>query len=182
VNDLVTRHRLACDGFSAIVQQADGHWDSPSPCPEWDARAVVEHVIGFHDVLLLRPLDAKPERPKGEPSARWAITVLAIFSVLGRPTEDLKINRLLPALTSDVLVHTWDLAMAVGVVPRLDPDLCSICCEFVLPNDRQLRESGMFAPAFEVPGEADAATRLVAFLGRDPAWTWSDHTDRSQPK
>ena len=32
----------------------DGRWDRPSPCADWDARGVVEHVIGFHEVLVLR--------------------------------------------------------------------------------------------------------------------------------
>jgi len=176
VNDLVSRHRRACDGFSAVVQQGDGRWDNPSPCPQWDARGVVEHVIGFHDVLLLRPMGAKPERPKGDPIARWAVTVPAIFSVLERTSTevldtDVTIDRLLPALTADVLVHTWDLARAIDVDPRLDPELCVICYDIVRPNDERLRESGMFAPIVPVPDDADPATRLVTFLGRNPGWT-----------
>jgi hypothetical protein len=36
---------------------------------------VLEHVIGFHDVLLLRPLGLKPDRPRDEPCRRWELTV-----------------------------------------------------------------------------------------------------------
>jgi hypothetical protein len=78
----IYRHRRACYGFGAVVDQADGRWDRPSPCPEWDARAVLEHVIGFHEVLLLRPLGVKANRPKDEVPSRWTATQLAIFTVL----------------------------------------------------------------------------------------------------
>ena len=181
MNEAMERHLRACDGFSLIVDQGEGHWTGPSPCPGWDARGVVEHVIGFHDVLLLRPLGAKPRRPKHDPVARWAVTVPAIESALGRAAirrpddpagaPEVDLDRLLPVLTAEVLVHTWDLARAIGVDPRLDPELCEISSGVVEPNDRSLRASGMFGPAVAVRAGADAATRLVAFLGRDPGWT-----------
>jgi hypothetical protein len=45
----------------------------------------LEHVIGFHDVLLLRPLDAKPQRPKGDPVGRWIATVRALDQLFMLP-------------------------------------------------------------------------------------------------
>src|ERR1700733_15458123 len=66
-------HLAVCQRFSAAVRAADRKWERPSPCDAWDARAVLEHVIGFHDVLLLRPLGLKPERPD-DPRARWQVT------------------------------------------------------------------------------------------------------------
>lgn len=181
MDETIARHRAACEGFSAIVGQADGSWESRSPCSEWDARGVMEHVIGFHDVLLLRPTGTKPSRPKDDPVGRWAVTVPAIDSAVerisaesgaadaDRPPVDL--GRLLPMLTTDVLVHTWDLARAVGVDHRLDPELCEISYELARSNEERLRAQGMFGPAVPVTEDADAPTRLIAFLGRDPEWT-----------
>jgi uncharacterized protein (TIGR03086 family) len=181
MNDAVERHICACEGFSAIVARAEGRWERPSPCSDWDARGVVEHMIGFHDVLVLRPLNAKPERPKGDPSERWAVTVTALSTVLQRiahnpesieevdSTSDL--GRLLPALTVEALVHTWDLARAVGVNAALDVDLCKIVYQTVRSNEKQFRDVGMFGPPVPVPDDSDAGTKLVALLGRDPAWT-----------
>jgi len=181
VDDVVGRHRAACEGFSAIVRQGEGKWDRPSPCDEWDARSIVEHVIGFHDVLLLRPMGAKPPRPRGDPVERWAVTVPAIFTAIDRAlaagsetdggSAEVDVGRLLPVLTTDVVVHTWDLARAIDVDPRLDNELCELCDRVVRPNDERLRASKMFGPAVPVPDGSDAATRLVAFLGRDPGWT-----------
>ena len=101
MSDVITNHRRACRGFSAVVAQGEGSWENPSPCSEWDARGVVEHVIGFHDQLLLLPTGTKPTRPKDDPIARWAETVPAIDSamkVAPMPPE-VDLDRLLPALT-----------------------------------------------------------------------------------
>jgi hypothetical protein len=68
--------------LTIVVRSSTGHWDAPSPCAELDARGVVEHVIGFHDVLLLRPWTPSPTRPKDDPQTRWALTVDALFSTL----------------------------------------------------------------------------------------------------
>lgn len=166
-----------------MVNQAEGRWDNPSPCAEWDARGVVEHVIGFHDVLLLRPMGTKPSRPRHDPKARWTVTLSAILATLDQPhrpttTGDASppdLERLLPMLTLDVLVHSWDLARAVSVEPQLDPELCRIAYQAVRSNDQRLRNSGMFGPAVSVSDDADPTALLVSFLGRDPAWKSSDH-------
>ena len=141
---------------------------------------MVEHVIGFHDVLLLRPAGTKPARPKDDPARRWALTVPAILATVDRPAGDdpaavgepdaPDLDRLLPVLTIDVLAHTWDLARAVGVDPQLDPELCQIAYQTVQSNDHRLRASGMFGTAVRVGEDADPPTRLIAFLGRDPTW------------
>jgi hypothetical protein len=62
--EIARRHLRVCARFSDAVGAADGHWRQPSPCAKWDARGVLEHVIGFHDVLMLRPLAVKPDRPR----------------------------------------------------------------------------------------------------------------------
>jgi uncharacterized protein (TIGR03086 family) len=178
--DVIARHLRACDGFTAVVEGVGDHWSWPSPCPEWDARGVVEHVIGFHDVLLLRPLGAKPDRPKGDPTTRWAVTVPAIASVLHSAGDglvlsvpggaDIDLVRLLPMLTTDVLTHTWDLAKAAGTPVSLDPELCMDAYQAVRHNVESLESTGMFGSPVPVPDDADVTTTLVALLGRDPAW------------
>jgi uncharacterized protein (TIGR03086 family) len=187
IDDRAATHVAVCRRFADAIEAVDGHWNRPTPCPEWDARGVVEHVIGFHDVLLLRPLDAKPHRPPDDPVERWAVTVDALDGLFARPglfdavievpargeapASTVDAGRLVPILSQDVLVHTWDLARAVGADDRLDADLCA---KFLarLPDDPDaLAKSGMFASPVSVPDGADAQTRLLARLGRDPNWT-----------
>lgn len=171
MTDTVEDHRRACDAFGVAVGLADGRWGAPSPCTEWDARGVLEHVIGFHDVLILRPLGAKPERPKDDPQTRWAVTAQALSVALARPgVMDERRASLLGALTTDVLVHTWDLSVAIGVDVELDPELCRIGLERALAHQKQLEESGLYALPIDLIEGAGLQDRLLAVFGRDPSW------------
>jgi uncharacterized protein (TIGR03086 family) len=176
-------HLAVCRRFGDTVRLGDGKWDRRSPCDEWDARSVLEHVIGFHDVLLLRPLGLKPERPRDDPARRWQLTVDRLAAALevdglfervveipvvgSNPATRLDANRLVPRLTRDVLVHTWDLARAIGADDRLDPRWCAL---FIEQLSTAPPASGLFAPPIPVDDAADPQTKLLARLGRDPAW------------
>ena len=171
MHDVVLDHRQACSGFTAVVDAAPGRWSSPSPCAGWDARGVLEHVIGFHDVLLLRPLGAKPARPKDEPVKRWALTADALFAALDRPgaLADGR-GQLMGALTTEVLVHTWDLARAIGMEVVLDQRLCRVGLDRATANRDKLESSGTFGPPVSVSGVAPIADQLLGLFGRDPQW------------
>lgn len=174
LSSLVERHRRACSGFGRAVSAADGKWARATPCSEWDARALVEHVIGFHEVLLLKRLGVRAHRPRDDTVERWLATERALFGALegeaAAPSGAVDVVQLLPILTADVLAHTWDLARAVGADATLDATLCEHALATVEPNDERLRASGMFGARVSVPAGADAQTRLVAFFGRDPQW------------
>ena len=132
---------------------------------------MLDHVIGFHDVLLLRPLGLKPNRPRDDPRARWQATYDALTEALesGRAAQ-LDAYGLMPNLTRDVLVHTWDLARAVGADDRLDPGWCELFYAGLPTDRRALTASGMFKPPVAGNDEIGIQARLLARLGRDPAW------------
>ncbi len=179
-------HLAVCRRFGDAVEAAEGKWDRLSPCDGWDARAVVEHVIGFHDVLVLRPLGMKPERPRDNPRDRWELTFDSLRAALAReglfervvdipavgnnPATTLDARKLLPRLTQDVLVHTWDLARAVGADDRLDPEWCAVFFDEAPADPHSLSASGMFAAPVAVDDRADVQSKLLARLGRDPSW------------
>jgi hypothetical protein len=143
---------------------------------------VLEHVIGFHDVLLLTPFEAKPARPRDDPVARWEVTFEAIVTVLGPDgplgdagpgragSEEPKISKLLPLVTSDVLVHTWDLSRSIGAEVVLDGELCRMALEGARRNEEARLASGMFGAPVDLPEGADDQSLLVAQMGRDPSW------------
>jgi uncharacterized protein (TIGR03086 family) len=167
MDEVIERHRAACNGFGRVAHAVPAAaWTAPTPCPDWDARAVVEHAIGFHEVLLLRPAGVRAHRPREGAAARWDATNAAIFTALAAdPAFD---RNLIGALTTDMLVHTWDLAVATGVDPALD----AAACERALAHAYAagFARGDMIGPEFSVDATADSATRLVAFYGRDPAW------------
>lgn len=159
-------HLAVCRRFSDAVGSGEGKWDRPTPCANWDARAVVEHVIGFHDVLLLRPLGLKSDRPRDDPRRRWDLTVDRLGEAFARTVP----TKLVPRLTRDVLVHTWDLARAVGADDRLDPGWCATFFSRLPADLDALSTSGMFAAPIVVDDDADIQSKLLAALGRDPSW------------
>jgi uncharacterized protein (TIGR03086 family) len=74
--------------------------------------------------------------------------------------------------TPDVLIHTWDLARAAGLDEVLDPGEVARNVAGVEAMDptveEAMRDSGHYGPRVEVPADADAQTRLLAFMGRRP--------------
>jgi len=130
---------------------------------------VLEHVIGFHDVLVLGPLGAKPRRPRDDPAQRWILTAQALGAALSVPGVLEAQGSLIGYLTTEVLVHTWDLAKAVGVTVALDARLCGVGLDRALAHGAPLR-ADMFAPAFAVAEGASVQDRLLGIFGRDPHW------------
>jgi uncharacterized protein (TIGR03086 family) len=181
------RHLAVCQRFGESVRAANGKWDRRSPCEAWDARGVLEHVIGFHDVLLLRPLGLRPDRPRDDPQIRWELTygqlekafepgrrlferVVDIPELQGNPATRLDAGAMMPNLTRDVLVHTWDLARAVDADDRLDARWCELFY-VALPSDPGgLTVSGMFDAPVSVGDQTDVQSKLLARLGRNPGW------------
>ena len=142
---------------------------------------MVEHVIGFHEFLLLRPLGVRARRPREDPAARWQATREALFAalasddVLDRSTElpgggTSTPRTMLGALTTDVLVHSWDLGAAAGIDVALDPQLCERAYDAAVTSGLA-RDDGMVGPEVTVSPGADPVTRLIAFYGRDPSWS-----------
>ena len=178
----VTRHRRALAGFTATTEQVPNDaWGRPTPCTEWDVRELVEHVIGFHEFLLLGPLGVRAHRPRVGPLARWRATQRAIGTVLDDPcTLDAaaeyfdgarrRPRELLAALADDTVVHTWDLARAVGAPDRLAADLCALAYTDALRQTAARQTSDLFAAAVAVAPHAPVQDRVLGLLGRDPAW------------
>ena len=72
--------------------------------------------------------------------------------------------------TSDVFMHTWDLARATGQDDALDAGMCDHLFRGMDPMAEMLYASGQYGPRVFVPEGSDAQTRLLGLIGRDPAW------------
>jgi uncharacterized protein (TIGR03086 family) len=182
VREVAARFRKVAEGFTARVDAVppDG-WDRPAPCEGWVARDVVRHLAETTAVLLAR---ADVELPAGpsvddDPAEAWAAVRDAVQAVLDdatvatrsfdTPVGPMALEEFLGRFgVGDVLVHTWDLARAVGLDERLDPDEVHRLYEMMVPNDEMMRQGGAFAPKVAVPDDADEQTRLIAFTGRQP--------------
>lgn len=177
-------HRRIAGEFTATVEgTAPAAWDNPAPPEGWVARDVVRHLVEWFPGFLqgaagitLRPGPSVDDDPVGA----WRAQTEAVQALLDDPAaaereHDLPhigtmslANAVDMIYTGDVFLHRWDLARATGQDETLDPVRCAEMLEGMLPMDAALRQSGHYGPRVEIPDDADAQTRLLAFIGRTP--------------
>ena len=177
------RYRRVADAFGDRVRAVPaGAWGNPSPCEGWAARDVVRHLVEWLPAFFFGTWELdRPAIPPvdDDPAAAWQAldgairTALADPAVAGSrrdtPMGPATFARMIDTIcTGDVLVHTWDLARATGQDVTLDPDEVGRMLDGIEVHDEALRESGHYGPRVAVPDDADAQTRLLAFLGRRP--------------
>lgn len=175
------RHRAIAGGFTARVH-GSSDWDAPAPVPGWRARDVVAHLVEWFPDFLETATGLVLRRgpsPQDDPVAAWQVHTDAVQRVLDGPDSatpfrhpmvgELPLPQAVDRFyTSDVFMHTWDLARATGQDERLDPDTCAELLAGMEPIEELMRSSGQFGPRVPVPADADVQTRLLGFIGRNP--------------
>ncbi|MCJ7670493.1 MAG: TIGR03086 family protein, partial [Acidimicrobiia bacterium] len=69
-------------------------------------------------------------------------------------------------MTTDALIHSWDLARGIGAEETLDAELVALVYERTFPIAEQLQDTGLFAPPVPVSDDAPLQTKLLALFGR----------------
>lgn len=174
------RHRIYADRFT-LVASGVTDWDAPTPVAEWCTRDVVDHLVTWFGGFLETGASIRlPDHANADPSRRWAERARDVQALLNAPPDhlfrhpqigelpvDVAIDRF---YTSDVFMHTWDLARASGQDARLDPEACAELLAGMEAMEDVIRASGQYGAPVEVPANAHVQTRLIAFIGRDPEW------------
>jgi uncharacterized protein (TIGR03086 family) len=153
---------------------ADAQWAASTPCEEWTVRDLVDHAVGVQ-VRYGAPLGAAA--PDG---ADWAAARAALVAALAAPGAldgtvdhpalgEVPKAALVGIATYDLLIHTWDLARAIGADEALpaEPVAAAEQALRALPAD-VVRSPGRYATEVEVPADADPQARMLAFAGRRP--------------
>ena len=69
----------------------------------------------------------------------------------------------------DQLIHTWDLAVAIGGDRALDAEVVEAVVAMFLPQMPEIgRRAGLVGPEVAVPATASAQSRLLGAMGRRP--------------
>jgi len=185
MSDAAERHRTHAAAFGARVRGVEA-WDAPTPVPGWTARDVVGHLLEWFPGFLAQgsgiELPAGPSVDE-DPVRAWQHHADAVQAVLDDesaatstfahpyvPAQPLA-DAIDTIYTSDVFMHTWDLARATGQDDRLDDAECEGLLAGMAQMDEVLRASGQFGPRVAVPPDADPTARLMGFIGRDPDWS-----------
>lgn len=173
--------RLSATFSSRVAAVHDDQWDDPTPCDDWTVRDLVAHVVESHGMFvgfIDRELPAGPS-VADDPVAAFAGARDAVLTLLRDPatathtyeghlgtrTFEWAVDSF---LSFDLVVHGWDLARATGQDETIDPeDLDRVARDAEEWGD-MARAPGVFGQPVEAPSDADAQTRVLAFLGRRP--------------
>lgn len=194
VADVVERYeRVSADFLRRLRAVAPPQWTGPTPCAEWNVRALVNHMArGNHNYaelvaggtaaqfLRLRDVDALG----ADPVEAFAGSVRACAEAFARPGALDRVldyplgaipgRQALAVRIADSLIHTWDLARAIGADEQLDPDLVAWVGEHVddIYSGLAERPAGathrFFAPPIDVAAGAARQDQLLGLFGRVP--------------
>ncbi len=160
-----------------------GDLDRPTPCASWAVRDLVAHMIWMCQVFAagLHGDDMPPAPgPIGDdPAATYAAAAAAAMDgwrtadwqdmTLALPFSQLPAAIGVRVFVGDALIHSWDLATALGRPFRIDDDLAATQLEMMQRfYDADNRgPDAAFDLAKACPPDASAGDRLIALSGRD---------------
>ncbi len=175
--------QLTAHAAFAVHLSAVTDWTAPTPDTEWNVRQLVSHVIEEQQWVLpllagrtvaearsrLDPLGDDLAAEWARHSARaieaWADVDLERIIRLSR--DAVPAGQYLAEQVSDVIIHTWDLARAIGTDDTIPTELAAAAWTVFVPQRDTLEASGLYAAAVSVPADAPLQTRLLALTGRD---------------
>jgi uncharacterized protein (TIGR03086 family) len=188
-------HRRSVDEFvarlDALAAVGGDGWHAPTPCPEWDVRALLNHVV-YEDLWTVPMMDGATiaevgdrfegdvlgDDPVGAARAACEVATMAAASgvVAGRTVHlsfgDTPAEEYAYQLAADHIIHGWDLAAATGADRTIDPELVKACAEWFADREEIYRSAGATGPRPGVdPEPDDPQARLLLAFGRDPGWT-----------
>lgn len=186
--ELIDAFDTAFDEWDRIVHEVDArHLDAPTGCSEWNVRELLNHLISEHlwapPLLGGAPLQEVGSRFDGDltgddPVAAWEQAGAASRPAFHRPGAlDGQVHVTggrTPAeeygwqMTSDLAVHSWDLAQGTGSRWHIPDELGTDLYDRVAPQIDGLQGLGLFGPPQDPPPNAGPPERLLSLLGRNP--------------
>ncbi|MGZ4716855.1 MAG: TIGR03086 family metal-binding protein [Acidimicrobiales bacterium] len=186
MSELIVLFRRAAECFGRHVHSiGEEQWHDPTPDTEWDVRMLVNHVAV--EQLWVPPLIQGSsvadigsrfdgDQLGDDPVAMWDAAVSGSLTAFGGPGALERAVSLSSGekptaeycweMTTDALIHSWDLARGIGADETLDPELVELVYERTLPIAEHLHETGLFAPPVPVPADSPLQTKLLAVFGR----------------
>lgn len=173
----------ALELFDSRVRATPGTaWASPSPCEGWTARDVLAHLVtnlrALREAASGGDFFATFGQPvEGDAVEAWAqerdraLASLDAAEAGGLTSVTVRGNAvplgaIVDGLMRDLVIHTWDLARAVGGDERLPDDLVAAATVAMSMVGEQSRGPGLYGYEVPAPPGADAQTRLLALSGR----------------
>jgi uncharacterized protein (TIGR03086 family) len=177
--------RQALDGTGRLLTGVDpARYGDPTPCPGWDVRTLVNHLVGGNRYFTVRASGGEPEfawfaEDYPDPTGtwqEWSAKAVEVWSAPDTPDPRAPLPsgglgpRIFTMHLMEIAAHGWDLADATGQPRPDDPELVDALFDLIygtIPDE--LRASGrVVGPEIDCPDDAPTLHRLLAYLGRQP--------------
>lgn len=182
--ELTAKYDQALAQFSHLLANVRPEQISArTPCPDWDVRALVSHIIWMNEFVVngVPPADGGDEAPTVDDlRARFDASADGLRATFLTPGGAEKIFhmpwgevtgwQLMSLSLLEHAIHGWDLAKATGQLDALDPELYAVA----LDQARVVMANVARGPGHNlgdevaVPDDASPIDRLAAFYGRQP--------------
>lgn len=189
--------RTAAAGVNDVVRRlpsdvADEVWSSPTPCSDWDLRALLNHLTAEHrwaprllagETLADVGDDYAGDVLGEDPPAAWEQAVSRSLRAWEQVDDEPVLLQMsfVPVtrqeyaqqMVVDLVVHGWDLARAAGLPYQPAPAAVQEALDYERPRlEGGEGWPGIFGRAVPVPeGSTDLVDEVVALTGRDPLWS-----------
>jgi uncharacterized protein (TIGR03086 family) len=162
---------------------------SPTPCPGWDLKMLLNHVVDsirvLHEAITIGGVSASaaPDdalRPRLDPVARLRreTAMLLAAGVAAGSAEgtvyigdrELTTSLVTVAGAIEIAVHGWDISVACGDARVIPSNLADVLLPIAPLLITAETRSGLFADPVPLARPACPGDELVAFLGRQPGF------------
>ena len=169
----IDQWRQTAEAWDQRWQAIGDKGQAQTPCDAWCVDELVDHAMGVQKSVAGGMLGVQLADDADWPTIRDGMSsALEDASVLDGempegPFGPMPKSMMLGIATSDLLIHTWDLARAIGADEALPaaPVESAYMGLQRMPSEA-LRDSGRFGPELEAADGADTQAKLLAFTGR----------------
>ncbi len=175
--DLLDLYARASEWTNAKVRGAVPKLDAGTPCDDWDARTLMDHMLDTQRYFVgaARGEDVSPPSPTpptllgDDPVADFKAARDETLRTFGEPGVIEKTGPTLGIAFSDQLLHGWDLAKATGQETTMPAGLAEAAYELIQGRFTDEQRKGLFKPEVAVGSDATPQEKLLAYTGRPPA-------------
>ena len=175
--DLLDQYKRASEWTTSKVAGATSKLDARTPCDQWDVRTLLNHMLDTQKYFVgaargedvSPPAPTPPELLSDDPHADFERRRSDMLSTYGAPGVIEKTGPSLGIAFSDQLLHGWDLAKATGQDATMPEGLPEMAFNMIHGRFTDDQRKGIFKPEVDVPNNASAQDKLLAYTGRTPS-------------
>lgn len=164
------------------------HMDQATPCSEWDVRALLQHMV--NELAWVPPLlQGKTVDDVGtsldgdllgtDANAAWRTHALAAVeaasivlpdAIVHLSYGDKSARAYLDEVGGDLIIHGWDLGMALQVPYVIDDPTAAQVSQATFSMMPEAKEGGMVSADVPIDENASPSEKLLAHFGRNIHW------------